>query len=104
MEDDNYPDASSKILACVQKPVIGEAGNTGTWRSMKPVIDPKKCIMVKKGKHNCHLCWLYCPEGVISRDIPPKIDYKYCKGDGICANECPYDAITMVEEKNNGGI
>jgi pyruvate ferredoxin oxidoreductase delta subunit len=26
------------------------------------------------------------------------IDYDYCKGCGICANECPVDAIKMVEE------
>jgi len=25
-------------------------------------------------------------------------DYDYCKGCGICANECPKKAIEMVEE------
>lgn len=101
MEDDEYPDACSKILACVQKPVIGEAGKTGTWRTMRPVIDPEKCIMTKKGEKNCLICWMYCPEGVVSQDIPPKINYDYCKGDGICAHECPHKAITMVEEHKN---
>jgi Pyruvate/2-oxoacid:ferredoxin oxidoreductase delta subunit len=27
-----------------------------------------------------------------------EIDYDYCKGCGICANECPAKAIAMVEE------
>jgi len=46
------------------------------------------------------MCWLYCPDGVISRTIPPVIDYEYCKGCGICAEECPTKAITMVEESS----
>jgi pyruvate ferredoxin oxidoreductase delta subunit len=25
-------------------------------------------------------------------------DYRYCKGCGVCANECPVDAIEMVRE------
>jgi Pyruvate/2-oxoacid:ferredoxin oxidoreductase delta subunit len=28
----------------------------------------------------------------------PKVDYDHCKGCGICANECPTVAITMVRE------
>jgi pyruvate ferredoxin oxidoreductase delta subunit len=46
------------------------------------------------------LCYLYCPEAVISSSI--EIDYDYCKGCGICANECSKKAITMVEERGNG--
>lgn len=65
---------------------------TGSWRSLKPVIDEKKCT-------GCGLCWLYCPDAAISKDKPPKIDYKYCKGCGICASECPVEAIIMVAEE-----
>jgi pyruvate ferredoxin oxidoreductase delta subunit len=35
---------------------------------------------------------------VVSRTIPPEIDYRYCKGCGICAEECPTKAIAMVDE------
>jgi len=76
--------------------VILKAGSTvktetGSWRSLKPIIDEKKCT-------GCELCWLYCPDAAISKGKLPKIDYKYCKGCGICANECPVKAIIMVAE------
>ncbi|NHJ19817.1 MAG: pyruvate ferredoxin oxidoreductase [Candidatus Lokiarchaeota archaeon] len=88
-----------KILGSVQKPVKGEAGKTGTWSSKKPIIDLEKCIPVKSGKPSCFNCWLYCPEAVVTRTIPPKIDLEYCKGCGICQMECPVKAISMEEVK-----
>ena len=89
-----------KILGSVQKTVIGEACKTGTLISKKPIIDLKKCIPVKSGKPSCFNCWLYCPEAVVSRTIPPQIDFNYCKGCGICMEECPVKAISMEEVKN----
>jgi pyruvate ferredoxin oxidoreductase delta subunit len=44
------------------------------------------------------MCWLFCPEIVISRTIPPAINLEYSKGCGICAEECPTKAITMMDE------
>jgi 2-oxoacid:acceptor oxidoreductase delta subunit (pyruvate/2-ketoisovalerate family) len=43
---------------------------------------------------------MYCPEPAILWDEVGgyTFDYRYCKGCGICARECPYDAISMVEE------
>ncbi|MCK9195695.1 MAG: 4Fe-4S binding protein [Syntrophales bacterium] len=77
---------------------IGEAGKTGDWRSLGPVINHAKCIPSVKKKSACFLCWLYCPEGVVKATIPVEIDLDYCKGCGICAEECPAKAITMVRE------
>ncbi|SFM81305.1 4Fe-4S binding protein [Thermodesulforhabdus norvegica] len=76
----------------------GEAGKTGGWRSYRPVIDHSRCTPSKNQKPSCFLCWLYCPEGVVSRTIPVVINYDYCKGCGICAEECPTRAIEMVDE------
>ena len=88
-----------KILGSVQKPVKGEAGKTGTWNPKKPIIDLEKCIPVKSGKPSCFNCWLYCPEAVVTRSIPPEIDLEYCKGCEICQEECPVKAISMEEMK-----
>ena len=66
---------------------------TGDWRAFRPIVDHKKCI-------NCLLCWIYCPDVSIDRlEKFIDINYDYCKGCGICANECPVGAITMVEEQ-----
>ncbi len=36
--------------------------------------------------------------GVVKAAIPVEIDLDYCKGCGICAEECPAKAIQMVRE------
>ena len=78
---------------------ITEPGNssqfkTGDWRSRRPVFDLSKC-------NKCTLCDTYCPEGCVAKTeegyfLP---DLFYCKGCGICAQECNRKAITMVEEE-----
>ena len=67
---------------------------TGNWRSIRPVHIPEKCI-------HCHLCWIACPDSAVKvKDGKfEKIDYDYCKGCGICAHECPKDALEMVPER-----
>jgi pyruvate ferredoxin oxidoreductase delta subunit len=67
---------------------------TGTWRSLRPVVDKDQCI-------RCGVCWLYCPDAAIkqSEDGHFQADLEYCKGCGICARECPVGCITMVIEE-----
>jgi 2-oxoacid:acceptor oxidoreductase delta subunit (pyruvate/2-ketoisovalerate family) len=67
---------------------------TGTWRTIRPVLDEAKCI-------RCYMCWKFCPDlsiGVEKEGAYPQIDYDHCKGCGICSNECPRNAIHMERE------
>jgi len=77
--------------------VLPEAGSslkykTGDWRALRPLVEKEKCV-------NCLLCWIYCPDSAIVREEKwVEVNYDYCKGCGICAHECPKEAIKMVEE------
>ena len=63
------------------------------WRTFKPVIDKDICV-------NCLICYLVCPDGVIHKsENMVDIDYDFCKGCGVCANECNVDAIKMIKEE-----
>ena len=80
----------------------------GGWRTFKPVYDHDKCLGNKCGK-----CELLCPDASVDPDesipIPEekkskiqfffKFNYDFCKGCGICANECPNGAIEMILEE-----
>lgn len=77
--------------------LIVEAGNsieyeTGGWRTLCPEIDMKKCV-------HCMLCWLFCPDSsiVVENGRIKGVDLAHCKGCGICAQECPRQAIAMVQ-------
>ena len=65
---------------------------TGDWKTYTPVIDSKICT-------RCLLCVLFCPDGAIKwieAENQVEIDLTFCKGCGICANECPVKAINMA--------
>ncbi len=81
------------IGGVVDKPGNSTEVETGSWRALRPVVHLDKCI-------KCLLCWVFCPDDAIIRldDDYVKVNYTYCKGCGICANECPTKAIDMVEE------
>jgi pyruvate ferredoxin oxidoreductase delta subunit len=79
--------------------VIDEPGNaasyrTGDWRSQRPVYIKDRCI-------RCSTCYIYCPDIAIKvlEDGYIKHNFYYCKGCGICAQECPTEAIVMKDEE-----
>lgn len=83
--------------------LILDAGNameyeTGDWRTYRPVWDEEKCI-------HCMICWVFCPDSSIKVEDGKMvgIDYKHCKGCGICSFECPRKAIEMVLETEENG-
>jgi 2-oxoacid:acceptor oxidoreductase delta subunit (pyruvate/2-ketoisovalerate family) len=76
-------------------PATAPQPHTGGWRTgLRPEADLGLCV-------DCLLCWLYCPDSAVQLDGTTFVgfDYDYCKGCEICAEVCPADAITMVEEQ-----
>lgn len=80
---------------------------TGNWRTFRPVIKYNECI-------RCYTCWQFCPEPAIIKVSGEKypaahpslikkdaveINYDYCKGCGICVNECPRKCIEFLKEE-----
>jgi Pyruvate/2-oxoacid:ferredoxin oxidoreductase delta subunit len=49
----------------------------------------------------CDNCYGVCPDNAVIKVAPGEyaIDLDYCKGCGICAEECPCGAIAMVPEE-----
>ncbi len=82
-----------EIGAIIPKPGTAMEFKTGDWRIERPIWDESKCI-------HCLFCFIYCPDSsIIVEDGKMKgINLDYCKGCGICARECPKDAITMKRE------
>lgn len=66
---------------------------TAGWRTFKPVLDESKCV-------HCMICWMVCPDNAIVVKDGKMVGffYDHCKGCGVCANECPVKAISMVRE------
>jgi pyruvate ferredoxin oxidoreductase delta subunit len=62
-------------------------------RSFRPVVDLERCI-------KCGNCQTFCPEGTVMLRGGEAVvfDYRFCKGCGVCANECPVEAIKMERE------
>jgi len=78
---------------------VSNAGNacaykTGDWRSLRPIVNTDHCI-------RCGVCYIFCPDMAIQKTADGffEADLFYCKGCGICAQECITGCITMVQEE-----
>ena len=81
------------IGAVIPEPGSSEKYNTGEWRAWRPVFEAEKCV-------NCMLCWVFCPDSciLVKEEKMVGVDYDHCKGCGICAHECPTNALEMKPE------
>jgi pyruvate ferredoxin oxidoreductase gamma subunit len=87
-------DDGQKAAPAIFAPGTSEQVPTGLWRTVRPVVDYKRC-------HRCAwICSTLCPDGVISvnQEGYPVIDYEHCKGCLICMTSCPSHAIRAVSE------
>ncbi len=75
-----------------------ELMKTGSWRLVRPVIDPLRC------KGCWWVCSTLCPDSAIAvNDGRPEIDYDHCKGCMICMVHCSAHAISLVKEHEAEG-
>jgi len=61
------------------------------WRAEKPVFNDEHCI-------HCQFCWIYCPDtAILAKDKKfGEVDYKHCKGCGICVDMCPTNPKSLL--------
>lgn len=69
------------------KQFIGD-GSTTVMPAAKGVVDREKCTI-------CLTCYRCCPHGAIYWDDKAIISPLACQACGICASECPMDAIQL---------
>lgn len=79
-----WSDVSKKMLTV----------RTGEWRYTRPETDKASCRL-------CGWCSIYCFTGCMKpgEDGYYHPDLEYCKGCGVCAKECPAQAIKMRAEE-----
>ncbi len=79
----------------------------GNFQEVKDGFDEKTAIEESKRCFNCGVCnmcdncLIYCPDMAIKRredGYRYYVDYDYCKGCGICVQECPRSAISFEPE------
>lgn len=90
--------------------VTGESdvnSRISNFEEVKSTFDEKTVVEEAKRCFNCGVCNMcdncivFCPDVAIKRredNFRYEIDYDYCKGCGICAAECPRNAISLIPE------
>lgn len=80
--------------AVIDSPGSSVITKTGSWRTMRPEWNQKRCTQ-------CMTCWQFCPDNAIPEKDKKRTEtnFDYCKGCGICAQVCPVTAIIMKKEE-----
>ena len=79
--------AEAEVAASRVKTLLGSAEAV---RPVRATIDRGKCTI-------CLTCARFCPHGAIGWDNRAQVLPAACQGCGICAAECPMEAIQLVE-------
>jgi len=71
-------------------PITEDFTKNDDWRFERPVWDTQKCV-------RCGICYLSCPDGAIfqNKDGYYEADLTYCKGCGLCIQQCVTDSISL---------
>ncbi len=71
-----------------------------TLSEEQALVEVDRCFSCGTCLH-CDVCMTFCPDVAILKDEfgEYSIDYDHCKGCGICVNECPREAMELVEEE-----
>jgi 2-oxoacid:acceptor oxidoreductase delta subunit (pyruvate/2-ketoisovalerate family) len=97
-----YPQAPriERTLSPAQERVRNFAAVVSGLSEDEAVREARRCMSCGNCLE-CDNCYGMCPDNAIvklGQGNKYRIDYEYCKGCGICAQECPCGAIEMVAE------
>ncbi|HDK36499.1 MAG TPA: glutamate synthase, partial [Bacteroidetes bacterium] len=88
-------------------PELGVSNRVAGFQEVKLGFTKETAIEEAKRCFNCGVCnmcdncLVYCPDVAIARredGFRYFIDYDYCKGCGVCVQECPRFAISLEPE------
>lgn len=89
------------------RPVLEIARRTSTFEEVVQGLDETNALYEARrclscgNCFECDNCYGVCPDNAVIKLGPGKgfqFNYDYCKGCGVCAQECPCGAIAMIPE------
>ncbi|HEY2134833.1 MAG TPA: NAD(P)-binding protein [Xanthobacteraceae bacterium] len=89
-------------------PTLDLARRTSTFEEVQKGLDETNALYEARrclscgNCFECDNCYGVCPDNAVTKLGPGnrfRFDYDYCKGCGVCAQECPCGAIMMVAEE-----
>jgi 2-oxoacid:acceptor oxidoreductase delta subunit (pyruvate/2-ketoisovalerate family) len=98
-----YADAPKTV-----RPTLDLARRKSTFEEVQKGLDETNALYEARrclscgNCFECDNCYGICPDNAVIKLGPGnrfRFDYDYCKGCGVCAQECPCGAITMVPEE-----